>query len=116
MLTLSEQIAIREAKRQNPAYRQHSLKCLGQICLARVDLDMSAAVFDIVEPLLKSTADGEPMEVDGGLTAPGADDAYVCTIYRHQDRMTNMLQKTSHIGWGCLKSPRFGQSVGNEGR
>ena len=73
MLTLSTKIAIREAKRQNAAYRQHSLKCLAQICLARVDSDISEAVFEIVEPLLKDSA--EPMDIDGGLTAPGVDDA-----------------------------------------
>ncbi|KAK5132562.1 hypothetical protein LTR08_008879 [Meristemomyces frigidus] len=73
-------IAVREAKRQNATYRQHSLKCLGQICLARLDLDMSGAVFEIAEPLLKDSADGDPMDVDGGPTAPGADDVRQATL------------------------------------
>lgn len=68
------QIAVREAKRQNATYRQYSVRYLGQICRARTDVDMSDVVFEIVEPLLKNSTDGDPMEVDGGVTAPKAED------------------------------------------
>lgn len=78
MLTALMQIAVREAKRQNVGYRQYSVKCLGQICRARVDVDISGTVFEIVEPLLKVSGDGEPMDVDGEDATPRADDMYVC--------------------------------------
>ena len=59
------QITAREAKRQNAAYRQHAIKCLGRICRARTDVDLSETVFQIVEPILEEVGQGEPMEVDG---------------------------------------------------
>ena len=62
------QIAIREAKRQNKGYRQHSVKALGQIALALTDTDMHKAITEIVSPLLSSETDGEAMEVDGDET------------------------------------------------
>lgn len=68
------QIAIREAKRQNVAYRQHSVTCLAQICRARTDTDMSGVVLEVVEPVLVGEADGEPMEVDGAQSTSKADD------------------------------------------
>lgn len=59
------QIAIREAKRQNAGYRQHSIKALGQVALALKDFDGFQAVIDIVEPVLsRSTDDDNAMEVD----------------------------------------------------
>ena len=64
------QVAVREAKRQNTAYRLHSIPTLGRIAAAMTDRDMTDAVFGIVEPLLKElvTADtdaGDAMEIDG---------------------------------------------------
>ncbi|KXT06290.1 hypothetical protein AC578_9131 [Pseudocercospora eumusae] len=59
-------VAIREAKRQNIAYRQHSVKALARIALARTDVDIYDLIFDIVDPILTETADDEDaMEVDG---------------------------------------------------
>ena len=74
MLTALIQIAIREAKRQNNAYRQHSVRCLGQICRARDDVDISGPVLEVVEPLLEESEPGEPMDVDGGHTSAKADE------------------------------------------
>lgn len=70
---LPSQIAIREAKRQNATYRQHSIKCVGQISRALTDTDMSDAVFGVVEPLLHDSTEIEPMEVDGEHTDQAAD-------------------------------------------
>jgi proteasome component ECM29 len=65
-----EKVAIREAKRQNKAYRPHALEALGKICLARTDLELSSPVVEIVENVLEETlgteAEGEKMDVDGG--------------------------------------------------
>jgi proteasome component ECM29 len=65
-----EKVAIREAKRQNKAYRPHALEALGKICLARTELELSSSVVEIVENVLEETlgaeAEGEKMDVDGG--------------------------------------------------
>ncbi|KAJ9645236.1 proteasome component M29 [Coniosporium tulheliwenetii] len=60
-------VIIREAKRQNAAYRQYTLGALGQVAAARTDMDMSETVMDIVEPVIEElTATNEDaMEVDG---------------------------------------------------
>ncbi|KAK3715259.1 proteasome component M29 [Vermiconidia calcicola] len=59
-------IGIREAKRQNASYRQYSVKALGQIALARADLDMSKSVWEVVHPLLDTSTDGDAMDIDDG--------------------------------------------------
>lgn len=50
---------MREAKRQNEAYRQHSVKALGNIALARQDLDMGETVISIIEPLVLPPEEAE---------------------------------------------------------
>ena len=67
------QIAIREAKRQNPTYRQHSIKALGRVARARKDLDTSDSVFDAVGSVMSSHDDEDAMEVDGDRQSPRAD-------------------------------------------
>ncbi|KAK5003372.1 hypothetical protein LTR28_010249 [Elasticomyces elasticus] len=71
------QIIVREAKRQNPAYRQHAIRSLGSVAAARPDIDMMDVVFDIVGPVLESeleaAADGSAMQVDGGEDAMKAE-------------------------------------------
>lgn len=49
------QIAIREAKRQNDAYRQFSVVALGNIASARHGKDMTDVVFDIISPIFDDT-------------------------------------------------------------
>jgi proteasome component ECM29 len=58
------QIMLREAKRQNVTYRSYAVAALGQVALARPDVDMQTTVFDIVKPLLESSVDNNEMEVD----------------------------------------------------
>lgn len=64
MLMWVKQIAVREAKRQNEAYRQHSVKALGDVALARQDIDMSETVLSIVAPLLLPSEDDEAEDPD----------------------------------------------------
>ena len=59
------QIAVREAKRQNVAYRPHAIKALAQVAAARRDLDMSETVLGVIKPLIDEDAEGDPMDVDG---------------------------------------------------
>jgi proteasome component ECM29 len=63
-----DQIAIREAKRTNPAYRPHSIAALGEIVNIRENLDLASkalrAMTGIVEELLESS--DERMEVEPG--------------------------------------------------
>ena len=65
------QIAVREAKRQNAAYRLHAMPALGRVAAARTDKDMSDTVYDIIAPVLTETVekeeadDNDAMDVDG---------------------------------------------------
>jgi proteasome component ECM29 len=66
----TEKIAIREAKRQNKAYRPFALEALGKVCKTRADLELSGSVIEIVESVLEEVLgeeeEGEKMDVDGG--------------------------------------------------
>lgn len=57
-------IAIREAKRQNAGYRQHSIKALGQVASALKGSDIFDTTIGIVEPILSKSTDEEAMDVD----------------------------------------------------
>ncbi|KAK5003545.1 hypothetical protein LTR28_010031 [Elasticomyces elasticus] len=85
------QIIVREAKRQNPAYRQHAIRSLGSIAAARPDLDMTDVVFDIVGPVLESeleaAADGSAMQVDGGEDALKAEQMQVPPLHINSDQL-----------------------------
>lgn len=67
-----EKVAIREAKRQNKAYRPHALDALGKVCKARKDLELSSTVIDIVKSVLDEVLGddqdekADKMDVDGG--------------------------------------------------
>ncbi|KAF1984514.1 ARM repeat-containing protein [Aulographum hederae CBS 113979] len=64
-------IIVREAKRQNVDYRQYALRALGQVAKARMDIDMSTQVFDIVGKVMEELADvdADAMQIDGGEAA-----------------------------------------------
>ncbi|KAL4900600.1 hypothetical protein BDW74DRAFT_161771 [Aspergillus multicolor] len=65
---LMKTITIREAKRNNPAYRPHGLTALGGVAQARKDLDLTAEAISIVSKVLDDIDDdaGDPMDVDSG--------------------------------------------------
>ncbi|KAK5110807.1 hypothetical protein LTR62_005518 [Meristemomyces frigidus] len=73
-------ITLREAKRQNSAYQKHSIKVLGEVALARTDVDMYQSVFDIVQPLLAKDTGGESMDVDGEQPGREKDELRQATI------------------------------------
>lgn len=60
---------IREAKRQNKAYRQFAVRALGQVAAARDDTDMSLTVLEIAENVISELTDNidedNKMDVDG---------------------------------------------------
>lgn len=58
------QVATREAKRQNTAYRPHGIRCLAKVCRARNDVDLSGSVFAIVEPVLREALARRSESVD----------------------------------------------------
>ncbi|KAL5333750.1 proteasome stabiliser-domain-containing protein [Aspergillus crustosus] len=69
---LMKTIIIREAKRNNPAYRPHGLTALGGVAQARKDLDLTAETISIVSKVLDELDDaGDPMDVDSGSGAGG---------------------------------------------
>ncbi|PYH94432.1 proteasome component [Aspergillus ellipticus CBS 707.79] len=58
-------ITIREAKRNNPAYRPHALIGLGGVSKAREDLDILSDALSIVTRVLDEMEDqGDPMDID----------------------------------------------------
>ena len=61
----STQITVREAKRQNAAYRPHALAALAQVGEARRDVDIYETVMGVVKPLIDEDLETDPMDVDG---------------------------------------------------
>ncbi|KAK2768836.1 proteasome component M29 [Arachnomyces sp. PD_36] len=63
-------IAIREAKRNNSAYRPHALKLMGQFAENRDDLDLMPDVLTIVSPVIEDLSDDndseDKMDLDSG--------------------------------------------------
>ncbi|KAL2808674.1 proteasome stabiliser-domain-containing protein [Aspergillus granulosus] len=69
---LMKMITIREAKRNNPAYRPHGLIALGGVAQARKDLDLMPEAISLVSKVLDDLGDaGDPMDIDSG-SGPGA--------------------------------------------
>lgn len=70
-LIFIQNITIREAKRNNPAYRPHGLTALGGVAQARKDLNLTAEAISIVSNVLDDIDDsGDPMDIDSG-SGPG---------------------------------------------
>ena len=58
-------VAVREAKRNNEAYRPHAFRCLWEVAVVREDLDMLDEIVEIVEPyVVVEEEDADAMEVD----------------------------------------------------
>ncbi|OQO09014.1 hypothetical protein B0A48_05905 [Cryoendolithus antarcticus] len=57
-------IAVREAKRQNVAYRPHALQTVAQVSDARDDVEISKTVLEIVTSLFDAELQGDKMDVD----------------------------------------------------
>ncbi|KAL3470662.1 proteasome stabiliser-domain-containing protein [Aspergillus californicus] len=77
---LIKKITIREAKRNNPAYRPHGLAAFGGVAQARKELDLSSEAISIVSSVLDDLDDaGDPMDVDSG-NGPGAKQIFEDTL------------------------------------
>lgn len=57
-----KKIAMREAKRNNEAYRSHAFTSLGEYAEARTDIDMFDEVFEIIGPRLEELTDEDKMD------------------------------------------------------
>lgn len=57
-------IAIREAKRNNEAYRPHAFLALGEYAEARMDADLFIEVHDVIWPWLEEIIDEDKMDID----------------------------------------------------
>jgi proteasome component ECM29 len=58
-------VALREARRNNDAYRPHAFRCLWRVAKERDDLDLLGDIAEIVTPFLAVKADGDDkMDVD----------------------------------------------------
>ncbi|KAH7634550.1 proteasome stabiliser-domain-containing protein [Sordaria sp. MPI-SDFR-AT-0083] len=59
-----KKIAVREAKRNNNAYRPHAFRCLWKFAAARDDLTMLPTITEIVTPHLDMSNDEDAMDLD----------------------------------------------------
>jgi proteasome component ECM29 len=57
-----KKIAIREAKRNNDAYRAHAFASLGEYSEARSDIDMFDEVYNIINPILEELLSNDKMD------------------------------------------------------
>lgn len=60
-----KKVALREAKRNNDAYRVYAFKCLWKCAAARDDIDMWEEVVTVVKPYIEEYADEDRMDIDG---------------------------------------------------
>ena len=68
-----EKIVLRESKRNNPAFRQHALDCLGDFVELRQTIDLYPQVYDLTKPLIEqSLEDSEEMDVDSQSGGPSS--------------------------------------------
>jgi proteasome component ECM29 len=58
----SKKIAIREAKRNNDAYRSHAFTSLGEYAEERTDIDMFDDVYNIIAPILEDYSSEDKMD------------------------------------------------------
>lgn len=56
---------VREAKRNNPAYRPHALRALGDFAEIQDDVDLMPDVLSIVPSVVEEHS-GDKMEIDSG--------------------------------------------------
>ncbi len=68
-----EKIVIRESKRNNPAFRQHSLECLGDFAELRDTVDMYPQVYGITKPVIEEILDkSDEMDIDSWTEGPSS--------------------------------------------
>ncbi len=64
-------VAVREAKRNNEAYRPHAFRCLWKVAAEREDLDMLDEIVEVVEPyVVVEEEDADAMDVDSKPKGP----------------------------------------------
>ena len=64
-------IAIREAKRNNDAYRPHAFSSLGEYSEARTDIDMFDELHSIIAPVLEDLIDEDKMDTEENSKSSG---------------------------------------------
>jgi proteasome component ECM29 len=69
-----KKISIREAKRNNDAYRPHAFTSLGEYSEARTDIDMFDEVYNIVAPMLEDITSQDKMDTEEDNKSSGKSD------------------------------------------
>ncbi|KAF2454899.1 proteasome stabiliser-domain-containing protein [Lineolata rhizophorae] len=96
-------IALREAKRQNVAYRVHAVKALGKVAAARTDMDMFDEVAKVVEPLVEELAgdaeDAMDVDEEGGTVKKGSlrEDTLASAVEALQDAITTKTIESKDV-------------------
>ena len=76
-----DKIMVREAKRNNTAYRQHAMECLGDFIELRNRIDMYDQVRDVVTPVIEElSGKEEDMDVDSKSGGPSSKDIREATL------------------------------------
>lgn len=70
----TKKIAIREAKRNNDAYRPHAFTSLGEYSETRTDIDMFNDVYSVVAPALEDVTSEDKMDTTDDTTSGGKSD------------------------------------------
>jgi proteasome component ECM29 len=69
-----KKIALREAKRNNDAYRPHAFASLGEYSEARTDIDMFDEVCNVVAPMLEDLVNEDKMDTEEDNKSSGKSD------------------------------------------
>ena len=68
-----EKIVVRESKRNNPAFRQHALECLGDFAELREMVNMYPQIYGIIKPVIEeSLEESDEMDVDSQSGGPSS--------------------------------------------
>ena len=68
-----EKIILRESKRNNPIFRQHTLECLGDFAELRDTVDMFPQVLAVTKPIIEEMlSDSDEMDIDSESGGPSS--------------------------------------------
>ncbi|KAL2154560.1 hypothetical protein VTH82DRAFT_3236 [Thermothelomyces myriococcoides] len=90
-------IVVREARRNNDAYRPHAFACLWKVAAARDDLEMVGEIADIVGEYLAALVVGEGKEGDSG-------DAMDIDPPEESKRARGNLNLKSRTAWAAIEA------------
>jgi proteasome component ECM29 len=89
-----KKIAVREAKRNNDAYRPHAFISLGEFAEARTDIDIFDEILQIVTPRLEELVGEDSMDIAGEKVSTSADATIITAGITAVFRAINVVHAT----------------------